>query len=85
MYKKVYTKTDNELNDLSYKDALKYDKRTYFTFYCSLVKSNHLLFFHFFQFLILIQELLKYIYSFLILQLFSLLMHYFLLMKQWVK
>ena len=49
LYKKVYTKTDNELNDLSYKDALKYDKRTYFTFYCSLVKSNHLLFFSFFS------------------------------------
>ena len=46
-HKKVYAKTDNELNSLSYKEALKYDKRTYFTYYVSLVKSKHLLFFSF--------------------------------------
>jgi len=47
LHKKIYTKTDKELNDLPYASALKYDKRTYLTFYFSLVKSNHLLFFSF--------------------------------------
>ena len=36
------------MNDLSYKDALRYDKRTYFSFYFSLlIRCNHLLFFSF--------------------------------------
>ena len=47
IYKKIYLKTDNELNDLPYKLALKFDRRTYFQFYFSLLKSNHLLFFSF--------------------------------------
>ena len=47
IYKKIYSKTDNELNDLPYKLALKFDRRTYFQFYFSLLKSNHLLFFSF--------------------------------------
>ena len=47
LYTKLYTKTDKELNDLSYNNALKYDKRTYFSFYFSLLKCNHLLFFSF--------------------------------------
>ena len=47
LHKKIYTKTDNELNGLSYKGALKYDKRTYFTYYLSLIKCKHLLFFSF--------------------------------------
>ena len=47
LYLKLYTKTDDELNDLSYIEALKYDKRTYFSFYFSLIKCNHLLFFSF--------------------------------------
>lgn len=29
IYKKLYVRTDNELNDLSYEEALKYDRRTY--------------------------------------------------------
>ena len=45
---KLNTKTDKELNNLPYKDALKYDKRTYFSFYFSLLRCNHLLFFSFF-------------------------------------
>ena len=49
LYKKLYTKTDNELNELSYKDALKYDKRTFCAYYLSLVKSNHLICFSFLQ------------------------------------
>ena len=47
IFKKLYTKTDNELNDLTYTGALKYDHRTYFEFYLSLLKSNHLLLFSF--------------------------------------
>ena len=35
---------DGELNDLEYKLALTYDKRTYFEYYWSLLKTNHLLF-----------------------------------------
>ena len=38
---------DYELNRLSYKDALKNDKRTYFQYYYSLLKGNHPLFFTF--------------------------------------
>ena len=32
-----------ELNDFSYKDALNFDKRSYFQYYLSLLKTNHLL------------------------------------------
>ena len=48
LHKKIYKKTDNELNNLSYKDALKYDKRTYFKYYFSLIRSKHLFFFSFY-------------------------------------
>ena len=47
MYKLLYFRTENELNDLSYIEALKYDNRTYLDFYLSLIKSNHILFFSF--------------------------------------
>ena len=40
---------DNELNLLSYKDALIYDNRTYFQYYLSLVKAKHLLVFSFYN------------------------------------
>jgi len=39
---------DWELNSLSYRRALKYDKRTYFQYYFSLIKSKQLLFFSFY-------------------------------------
>ena len=39
---------DSELNCLSYRRALKYDKRTYFQYYFSLIKSKQLLFFSFY-------------------------------------
>ena len=38
---------DMELNSLIYKDAIIYDKRTYFQYYCSLLKQKHLIFFTF--------------------------------------
>jgi len=39
---------DYEMNNLSYKKALKLDKRTFFQYYLSLLKTNHLLIFTFF-------------------------------------
>ena len=45
--KKTMEYNDNELNNLSYKLALKYDKRTYCQFYISLLKTNHILIFSF--------------------------------------
>ena len=39
---------DYELNRLSYKNALKYDKRSYFQYYFSLLKTNHQIIFTFF-------------------------------------
>ena len=38
---------DQELNSLEYNSAIKYDKRTYFEYYCSLLKKKHLIFFSF--------------------------------------
>ena len=39
--KKNYEKlTDYELNSLSYEEAIKYDKRTYFQLYCGLLKEK---------------------------------------------
>ena len=35
--------TDDELNDLSYKEALKYDKRTFFQFYFALLRNKHMI------------------------------------------
>ena len=48
LHQKIYTKTDRELNNLQYKDALKYDNRTFFEYYVSLIRSKHLLFFSFY-------------------------------------
>ena len=41
---------DYELNTLEYEEALKYDKRTYCEYYCSLLRTKHLLFFSFCSF-----------------------------------
>ena len=38
----IIKRTDNELNSLKYEEALKYDKRTYFQYYISLLKTNNL-------------------------------------------
>ena len=45
---KVIKYNDYELNNLSYKKAIKIDKRTYFEYYFSLLKRNHLLLFTFY-------------------------------------
>ena len=39
---------DYELNSLKYKYALKYDKRTYFQYYFSLLRMKHIIIFTFF-------------------------------------
>ena len=41
-------KTDYELNSLSYKDALIYDKRSYCQYYFSLLRTKHLIIFTFY-------------------------------------
>ena len=40
--------TDDEINDLDFKQAINYDKRTYFKYYFSLLKTKHSLIFAFF-------------------------------------
>ena len=47
MFLNIHKKTDSELNDLDYKIAVKIDKRTYFQYYLSLIRTKHLLFFSF--------------------------------------
>ena len=42
-----YNLNDEELNSLEYKNAIKYDKRTYFQYYWSLLKKKHLILFTF--------------------------------------
>jgi hypothetical protein len=46
--KKYMNYNDYELNSLKYKYALKYDKRTYFQYYISLIRTKHPLMFAFF-------------------------------------
>ena len=46
----LYNFTNEELNALPYDLACKYDKRTYFQYYISLLKQKHLIFFTFFNF-----------------------------------
>jgi len=46
---KIMEYTNEEKNLLSYKDAIRYDKRTYFVYYISLLKTKHTLIFSFFQ------------------------------------
>ena len=45
----IYNFTNEELNSLSYEMALRYDKRTYFKYYISLLKQKHLIIFTFFN------------------------------------
>ena len=47
---KLINLTDYELNVLDYKKALIIDKRTYFQFYISLIKTRHILIFTFFSY-----------------------------------
>ena len=45
---KLNNYNDTELNNLDYKEALLYDKRTYFQYYFSLLKQEHILIFSFY-------------------------------------
>jgi hypothetical protein len=45
---KIIKFNDYELNTFSYNNALKYDKRTYFQYYISLIRTKHPLIFAFF-------------------------------------
>ena len=47
-YKQILKYNDNELNSLTYKQAIKSDKRTYCQYYLSLLKIGHLLMFSFY-------------------------------------
>ena len=47
--KKIMAYNDEEMNSLSYTLALKYDKRTFFQYYFSLLKTNHVIFFTFYK------------------------------------
>ena len=47
--KKIMVYNNEELNNLTYELALKYDKRNYFQYYLSLLKTKHTLFFRFFN------------------------------------
>ena len=46
-YKELLKPNENELNELPYVKALNTDKRTYCQYYCSLLKTQHLLLFAF--------------------------------------
>ena len=47
-FKNILKYNDSELSSLSYKDALRNDKRTFSQYYCSLLKRKQLIFFSFF-------------------------------------
>ena len=47
MFLKIYKKTDSEMNELSYLNAIKIDKRTYLEYYLSLLRTKHLFIFSF--------------------------------------
>ena len=47
---KFLQRNDNELNSLSYEDAIKYDKRTYWEYYFSLIRTKQLFVFTFYTY-----------------------------------
>ena len=48
-YFKILKYTNNEINSLTYKEALIYDKRSIFEFYKALLKAEHLFLFSFYS------------------------------------
>ena len=48
--KQIMSYNDEELNNLDYKEALKYDKRTYCQYYISLLKTKHIIMLTFFNY-----------------------------------
>ena len=56
---------DLEMNSFNYEEAIKYDQRTYFQYYLSLLKTKHILIFTFLQFKDYNSQLIKiYIFFF---------------------
>ena len=47
IYLKIYSPSDSEMNELDYNEAINLDKRTYFQYYLSLLRTKHLLIFSF--------------------------------------
>ena len=47
--KQIMSKNDEEINNLSYKKAIKYDKRNYFQYFVSMLKTKHIVIFIFFN------------------------------------
>jgi hypothetical protein len=45
----IFDLNDYEKNNFNYNEALKYDNRTYFQYYISLIRTKHIFFFAFFQ------------------------------------
>ena len=48
LYLNINKKSDSELNELDYNKAIKIDKRTFYKYYLSLVRTNHLFFYSFY-------------------------------------
>ena len=48
-YKEILKYTDNEINSFEYEKAIKFDKRSYFQYYISLLKSGNFLLFAFYS------------------------------------
>ena len=46
--KKIMVHKDDELNDMDYEEALRFDSRTYCEYYCSLIKTKNVLIYSFF-------------------------------------
>ena len=46
--KKIMLHKDDELNDMDYEEALRFDSRTYCEYYCSLIKTKNVLIYSFF-------------------------------------
>ena len=47
IFLKINNNSDSELNELDYNSSIKIDKRTYFQYYLSLLRTKHLLVFSF--------------------------------------
>ena len=47
LIKDYLTRTDNELNNLSYNEAILYDQRSFCQYYASLIRLHHILVFAF--------------------------------------
>jgi len=63
----VYNFNEEEINSLSYEEAIKYDKRTFFQYYYSILKYKHTIFFTFFSkndYNIFIIKLTLFLFSF---------------------